>query len=357
MTTASGTQFGLLRFQDAFFERIWGGRKLRDLYGMQAPDNMPIGEAWLIADHPVHESIVVDGPYRGKSLSQLLTLDAAALLGTRVKPTRHGRFPLLLKILDAANTLSVQVHPDDACAAQLGEPDVGKTEMWHVLQADPGAYLICGLATEANPDTFAQAMKNGTLESLMTRISITGEASVLVPAGAVHAIGAGLVLAEIQQNSDLTYRLYDWNRCDTEGKPRTLHIEKAMQAIHFGVRHPGLAKPLTYEFQDARREVLAACPYFATELITISNDYQVPESKESFHILLVKQGPLYISDQNTTFTLHPGNAILLPASSEKITITGTGAFLDYYVPDIERDILTPLLRNGYNREQIQALCG
>ena len=357
METASGTQFGLLRFQDAFFERIWGGRKLRDLFEMPTPEHVPIGEAWLISDHPVHESVVADGPFRGQTLHQLLMQDAVALLGTRAHQTRHGRFPLLLKILDAADTLSVQVHPDDACAAQLGEPDVGKTEMWHVLQADPDAYLICGLVSDTDPDTFAQAMKDGQIESLMKRINIAGEASVFVPAGAVHAIGAGLVLAEIQQNSDLTYRLYDWKRCDAEGKPRTLHIEKAMQAIHFDVHHPGLAQPLAYVSQNARREVLTACPYFAAELVTIESHYRLPESPETFHILLVKRGPLCVTDQNLTFTLQPGNALLVPATSQNVAISGTGAFLDYYVPDIESDIVRPLLCNGYPIEQIKALCG
>ena len=356
MNTVSNPAIGVLRFHDAFFERIWGGQKLRNLFHLDAPENAPIGEAWLISDHPVHESVVADGPYKGKNLPQLLAKHPTAILGTRARLTPQGRFPLLLKILDAAEVLSVQVHPDDACAARLREPDVGKTEMWHVLQADPGSCLICGLTSGTDQKTFSQAMQNGTLESLMTRHMVTGEVSVFVPAGAVHAIGAGLVLAEIQQNSDLTYRLYDWNRTDANGVPRTLHTEKAMQAIHFGSIHPGFAKPLSYQIAGIQREILSACPYFAAELVTVTDHYLLPQTPETFHILLVKKGPLHITDQEQALTLYPGNAILVPAASKHISITGQGAFLDYYVPDLERDIIKPLLQHGHPRNQIDALC-
>ena len=185
------------RFEEGYFERIWGGNKLRSLLGKPAPDAR-IGETWLIADHPHHESIVAEGPFQGQTLRQLLAHDQKAILGPRPKLTAQGRFPLLLKILDATQVLSVQVHPNDECAARLGEPDAGKTEMWHVLQADPGSELICGLDPGVTPKRFRQAVHDGSIENLMVRVPASEGLSLLVTAGTVHALGAGMVVAEIQ---------------------------------------------------------------------------------------------------------------------------------------------------------------
>ncbi|MBM3290832.1 MAG: mannose-6-phosphate isomerase, partial [Candidatus Hydrogenedentes bacterium] len=227
------TNYGILRFHEQYFERIWGGQRLRTLYGKPIPPDKPIGEAWLISDHPSAVSVVADGPHAGRTLHDLIEEDAEALLGPGVKLTPHGRFPLLLKLLDSTDVLSVQVHPDDATAAALGEPDVGKTEMWHVLHADPGAELICGLRPGTTPDQMRAAIASGTLERHLVRFTVKPGDSVYVPAGTVHAIGKGIVLAEIQQNSDLTYRLYDWSRVDASGKARELHVEKGLRATRF----------------------------------------------------------------------------------------------------------------------------
>ena len=194
----------ILRFEEGYFERIWGGQKLESFYGKPIPAAKPIGEAWIVADHAAHESRVDGGPCAGKTLGQLLEADAPGLLGTCAKATVHGRFPLLLKILDAHDVLSVQAHPDDACAERLGEPDVGKTEMWHVLDAEPGSELICGLDPGAGGEAFAAAVRNGSLEDLMVRFAVTEGDSVFVPAGTVHAIGRGILLAEIQQELDIS---------------------------------------------------------------------------------------------------------------------------------------------------------
>ena len=181
---------GLLRFQEGFFERVWGGSKLRSLYGKDTADT-PIGESWVISDHSSHESVVSEGRYAGQTLRQLLEADETAILGSRPSLTIHGRFPLLLKILDAADVLSVQVHPDDDAANRLGEPDVGKTEMWHVLQADPGSELICGLEASVTASSLAGAIEDGSIETQMTRFPAAEGTSLFVPAGTVHAICGG----------------------------------------------------------------------------------------------------------------------------------------------------------------------
>ena len=193
----NATPMTVLRFEEKYFERLWGGDKLKSLFDKDVPEGKPIGEAWLIADHRVHESIIAEGPHQGKTLRQLLETDPERILGTRPQLTFQGRFPLLLKILDAHEVLSVQVHPDDAYARHLGEDDVGKTEMWHVLQADANSELICGLAPSVTPEAFTRAVADGSIEDLMVRLPAREGMSVFVPAGMVHAAGRGVVLVEI----------------------------------------------------------------------------------------------------------------------------------------------------------------
>jgi hypothetical protein len=201
---------GMLRFEEAYQPRPWGGHRLATALGKPAPTDTPIGEAWLVSDHPSHVSRVAEGPWAGHTLHEILKAVPEALLGTLARPTPQGRFPLLLKLLDAAEPLSVQVHPDDHHALRLGEPDVGKTEMWYVLDADPQSCLYCGLHADTTPEQLTQGIHNGGLVEHLITFPATPGASVFVPAGTIHAIGAGILIAEIQQNSDLTYRLYDW---------------------------------------------------------------------------------------------------------------------------------------------------
>ena len=347
----------LLHFKEGFFERIWGGQRLRQLYGMDAPADQPIGEAWLIADHDVHESVVDEGPLEGITLRALLERDAEAILGSRAQLTVHGRFPLLLKVLDSNDHLSVQVHPDNECAKSLNEPDVGKTEMWHVLHADPGSELICGLDTTVAADTLAGAVHDGTLEDLMTRFEVHPGDSVFVSAGTVHAIGGGIVLAEIQQNSDLTYRLYDWGRVQADGTPRELHVEKAMNAIHFGSPSGGKAEPLAYQLGDCRCEVLAACEYFAAELVHIEGAYCRLVEGQSFHIALCIKGEITVSAGDAARPLRPAEAVLIPGSQARYEADGAGQLLDYYVPDLAKDLADPLQQAGHPADAIQRLIG
>ena len=320
----------LLRFEEGYFERIWGGEKLKTLFGKPIPPNTPIGEAWLISDHAQCESVVAEGPQRGKTLRALLEEDAARILGAKPRLTVHGRFPLLLKVLDAKDVLSVQVHPDDACAAELGEPDVGKTEMWHVLQSDPGSELICGLSPEVTPETLLASIEDGSIENLMKRFAVREGESVFVSAGTVHAIGAGVVLAEIQQNSDLTYRLYDWRRVDASGKPRALHVEKALRATQFGSEPAALvAAP---EPSESAPVLLASCPHFAAESVPVRGAVERTVNGETFHIALVTAGTVAFSTGGPEMLVEPGEALLIPGCADGFRVTGFGRFLDYYVP-------------------------
>ncbi|MBN2310590.1 MAG: class I mannose-6-phosphate isomerase, partial [Candidatus Hydrogenedentes bacterium] len=253
--------------------------------------------------------------------------------------------------------LSVQVHPDDACASRLGEPDVGKTEMWHVLRAQPGSELICGMDRSVTPDQFSRSVHDNSLGDLLTRFDVAPGDSVFVPAGTVHAIGGGIVLAEIQQNSDLTYRIYDWGRLQADGTPRQLHVDKALQAIHFGSKHGATNAPLAYQSHGGQRTVLAACRYFAAESVEVHGTLPCETRADSFHIILAKSGSVSIEAGQSSRQLKPGECALVPGHFGRFAVTGPGAFLDYYVPDLDRDVFAPLVGAGHNETDIVRLGG
>lgn len=346
-----------LRFQEKFFERPWGGDKLRHVFRKPTPTDKTIGEDWLVSDHRHHESVVSEGPYTGQTLRQLLDQHAESVLGTEAALTVHGRFPLLLKIIDAAEYLSVQVHPDDAAAKRLGEPDVGKTEMWHVLDAEGDSELICGIDKEVTPESFVTAIRQDSVSQQLQRIPAPVDTSILVPAGTVHAIGAGLLIAEIQQNSDLTYRVYDWGRVDAQGRARELHVDKALEVTAFGAPSSMATCPLDYPQDGAEFSILAACRYFASELGEVHGDVLRDTKYGSFHILLCKSGGLMIIAGNEQIALEPGQAVVVPAATGEYTLEGDGMVLDYYVPNLRRDIVHRLRTAGHPPEAIVRLGG
>lgn len=345
----------LVQFETACFERIWGGHRLRESLGFEAPLNTPVGEAWLISDHQAHESRVASGAWRGQSLHDLVLSRPDYLLGSCARPTIHGRFPLLLKILDAADVLSVQVHPDDAAAARLGEPDVGKTEMWHVLDALPGSALICGLDPTLTREQFLAAVENNTIPSAMCSFPAPGGTTAFVAAGTVHAIGAGILLAEIQQNSDITYRIYDWDRCDTQGRHRELHLEKAAEVTRFGEKHVGPSTPLRHKVGNVDVDVLGACRYFVNERVSVDGSAMRSTFGRSFHIILTLDSPITVAAGHEVCVLEPYRTVLIPAGVEAYTLTGTGKVLNYYVPDLQQDVVAPLRAAGYRDGEIARL--
>lgn len=349
------SKVGLLAFDEGYFERIWGGRKLESLYGKPLPPGKAIGEAWLVSDHPQHTSVVRDGPLEGYDLRALLESDPDAILGTRPKPARHGRFPLLLKLLDSSDYLSIQVHPDDSQAEGLGEPDGGKTEMWHVLSSAPLSEVICGLTEGVTKEQFRNAIGDGKVSGLLSHLGVSCGTSVFVPAGTVHSIGKGIVLAEIQQNSDITYRVYDWGRLQPDGAARELHIDKSLEVSAFGTTHPGAAKPLRRNEADVEWSVLAACEFFAADRIAIGGVFHRDTRKESFHLLLCIDGEIAVAVESDSRVVVAGQAVMVTGGSRRYRVDGRGAFLDYYVPNIEDDIVDPLERAGHDTRAIEAL--
>ena len=218
-------------------ERVWGGRRLAELFGKDLPPGKPIGETWEISDRPGAVSEITNGPLAGRNLRWLMEHHATDLLGDA--PPSNGRFPLLIKLIDAHANLSIQVHPPETIAAQLGgEP---KTEAWHIAHADPGARLYAGLKNGTTRESFKEHLRNGTLAECLHSLGVKTGDALFLPSGRLHALGGGTVVIEVQQNSDTTYRVFDWNRTGLDGQPRELHLEPALASIDFADHEPALA--------------------------------------------------------------------------------------------------------------------
>ena len=258
-----------LLFQPVLKDYIWGGRNLETILGRELPTGK-VAESWEIAAHEDGTSVIINGRFRGQTLTEVHALLGLELIGRNNEwAQKRGIFPLLIKLLDASDKLSVQVHPNDSYALAHEGNELGKSEMWVVLHAEPGAEIILGIRQGVTPDQFHQDIVDGSLEPLLHRVPVSAGDHVCVPSGTLHAILGGILIAEIQQNSNTTYRVYDWNRIQ-DGKPRPLHIDKAMDVINFDVTEPNL-KPqlLLEETESITRSLLCSNQYFTTELVKI----------------------------------------------------------------------------------------
>jgi mannose-6-phosphate isomerase len=261
-----------LTFTPALKDYIWGGRNLEELYGRQLPPSGPIAESWEISGHPNGPAVVDAGPLAGKELPEVLAALGADLVGTRAGwALERNKFPLLVKLLDAQERLSVQVHPEDDYALANENGELGKTEMWYILHAQPGAQLILGLRPGVTPEAFRQAIAEGALDRWLHHLPVTAGDAVFVPAGTVHAILEGIIVAEIQQNSDTTYRIYDWGRLGADGVPRPLHVDKALDVINFQLIEPGPYQPVLVASEDGvTRQEITRSDYFGVEKVTLA---------------------------------------------------------------------------------------
>ncbi len=262
-----------LTFEPVFRDYVWGGRNLEALFGRKLPPGI-IAESWEISAHPSSPTRVDAGAWRGQTLPEIMATLGTALVGTNSAQTlARGTFPLLVKLLDANRDLSVQVHPDDEYAMAHEGGELGKTEMWYVLHARPGAELIYGLARGVTRESFCAALRENRLETQLHRLPIAPGDAIFIPAGTVHALLAGVVVAEIQQTSDVTYRVYDWGRLGANGLPRPLHIDKALEVINFEQIEPGPVEPKTLYVSEGLTHVrLVYCPQFTVERIDLAPD-------------------------------------------------------------------------------------
>jgi mannose-6-phosphate isomerase len=333
-----------LKFRPVFKRYLWGGRRLGTVLGKPIGDGEDYAESWEVADHEQGQSVVANGPLEGMTLHELVEKHGTELFG------RHApqpRFPLIFKYLDANQNLSVQVHPTDAAAAKLDPPDLGKTEAWYILDAPPGSRVYAGLTYGMTRESLAHEVAAGRTEICLQSFEPRVGNCIFIPAGTVHALGAGLLIAEIQQASDTTYRLYDWNRKGPDGQPRKMHIEPALEAIDYSTR--AIHRQVPKATDQPHVERLVSCDKFVLDRWRLETLHSLG-GDERFHILSVLEGEVLLSrsgeevqshvagsstsDEVSLLSLIRGQTVLLPASLGAVTIAprGNASLLDMYLP-------------------------
>lgn len=330
----TSTQLYPLKFTPILKDRIWGGNKLETVLNKSLNGQSGIGESWELSGVDGDISVVENGFLKGNNLSELIEIYMGDLVGERVFAKFGTEFPLLIKFIDAREALSIQVHPDDKLAEERHN-SFGKTEMWYVMQAEEGAQLISGFSQKVTPETYVEAVKNNTLEDILAQHKIASGDVFFMPAGRVHAIGAGILIAEIQQTSDITYRIYDFNRRDANGNSRELHTELAVNAIDYN-KYDNYRTDYKPQLNTAVEVVKS--PYFQTNVLEAENavarDYY---PLDSFVILICVEGEATITYGNNLHeTMKIGDTILVPADLRQITIMPNGKtkILETFMPVI-----------------------
>ncbi|WP_040950451.1 type I phosphomannose isomerase catalytic subunit [Gorillibacterium massiliense] len=316
-----------LKFNPEMKERVWGGRAL-ERYGLDLPEGK-IGEGWMIGDHPNGTTKADNGELAGLGLDEIRERYGKDFFGTKGYK-EDARFPLLIKLLDCQDDLSVQVHPNDDYAG-LPKGELGKTEMWYILDAKPGAKIIYGLKDGIGREEMEKAIREDRIMDTLQEVPVEAGDSFYIPAGTVHALCSGVLVAEIQQNSDTTYRLYDYNRPGLDGKPRELHIEDSLNVIAY--EGSGATRMKTEQKEAGKWLTLAHSPYFITEKGTVRGEWELMTSEESFTILVICEGTGSIRWADGTLSVKPGECYLLPANLGAYGLDGSMTVLRSYLPE------------------------
>lgn len=327
---ANRTPLYPLQFKEAYKQTIWGGDKIYQYKGTPAPATN-IGETWEISPMEGDSSVVLEGALKGKTLIELTEIYGAELLGQQVFDRFGGKFPLLVKLIDAQQDLSVQVHPNDSYAFQHHQGSWGKTEMWYILEHTPEARIHAGWRKQTSPEELPALVETDEVMNYLDNHKPKVGDLFFLPAGKVHTIGAGNLLLEIQQASKITYRLFDFNRTDAEGNRRELHVSDAMQVIDYSLNEHG-AEPYNRSLTN-QPILLAHCPYFHTSLLQLNKPYSCQlKERDSFTILFVEEGEVMV---NNTHRLSKGQFLLLPATIEELHLnTKEAKVIECYVPAI-----------------------
>ena len=306
-----------MKFVPRFKEKIWGGDRMKTVLGMNFSPLKNCGEAWIISGVPGSETIVSNGFLRGNELNELVEVYMEDLVGEAAFDTYGNEFPLLVKFIDSNDSLSIQVHPDDALAARRGLGN-GKSEMWYILEADPGSEIISGFNRKMDVKTYLEFLEKNRLTDILNKEKAKKGDVFFIPAGRIHALGPGILLAEIQQTSDTTYRIYDWDRVDDEGKSRELHLDLALEAIDF-------ATPDSYRtpYKNVLNKTtsLVSCPQFSTQILAIDKPLRKDYSElDSFVIYVCVEGSLRVECGASPETLRKGECLLIPAITAEIVL-------------------------------------
>ncbi|MEK8131001.1 type I phosphomannose isomerase catalytic subunit [Paenibacillus filicis] len=316
-----------LKCKPEFKERVWGGRALEQ-FGLELPEGH-IGEGWMIGDHPNGTTQVENGELAGLGLDQIREQYGSELFGSKGFSKKTGRFPLLIKLLDCQDDLSVQVHPNDHYD-RLPQGELGKTEMWYILDAKPGAKIIYGLKDGVDREQLAAAIAENRIMDALNEITVQAGDSFYIPAGTVHALGAGVLVAEIQQNSDSTYRLYDYDRLGLDGQPRELHIEDSLNVIAY--EGSGATYMKTDLDGPATWLTLANSDFFITEKGRVEGEWKLQTVPDSFVIHIIADGEGTIRWADGELPVRSGECFLLPANLGSYELTGSMTVLRSYLP-------------------------
>ena len=317
-----------LKFNALLKSTLWGGDKIIPFKHLDVKQDN-VGESWEISGVPGNETVVSDGPYAGKKLNELVAELKGELVGEDNYKRFGDEFPLLIKFIDARQDLSIQVHPTDEIAHRQGK-ERGKTEMWYLMDSDKDATLLCGLKKQITPEEYTQMVADDTICDAIARYNVKEGDCFFLPAGRIHAIGTGCFLAEIQQTSDVTYRIYDFKRKDKNGNYRQLHTKEAAESINYTVE-----RNYRTEYTAAKNQgvALVQCPYFNTAVYDLDEPMTIDYSElDSFVILIGLKGSASITDnEGNTFTLQAGESVLIPASTKELKVDGAIKFLETYV--------------------------
>ncbi|MBF2707618.1 type I phosphomannose isomerase catalytic subunit [Flavobacterium soyangense] len=314
-----------LQFEPILKERIWGGTKLKSILNKPIISDIT-GESWEISTVEGDVSVVSNGVLAGKSLNELIDSYPEDILGTDVYKRFGKQFPLLFKYLDAREDLSIQVHPNDELAKKRHN-SFGKTEMWYVLQADENARIIVGFKENSNANEYVENLKNKTLLTILDEVKVKKGDVFFLETGTVHAIGAGLVIAEIQQTSDITYRLYDFERVDSQGNSRELHVDLALEAINYNK----IDTEKSYNTTLNQSNTVVNCPYFTTNFLPLDGKVEVNKTGNTFTVYMCVEGNFEIECNNTKFQYKKGDTILIPASLKAFILNGKASILEIYI--------------------------
>lgn len=324
-------------FEPRFYEKVWGGHRLLPFKGLE-PDSRLIGESWEISAIEGNESVISNGEYKGLTITELVERFGSEVLGTEVVNIYGNRFPLLIKFIDAEQDLSIQVHPDDELAEKRHNSR-GKTEMWYVMEAAKGASLYSGLKEHISKYEYTKRTEDGSICDVLQKYEVHSGDTFFIPAGRIHAIGAGILLAEIQESSDVTYRLYDYNRPGLDGKPRELHTELALEAIDYHVEDNYRTD---YSDKKNKAVALAVSDFFVTKILSVTRPLHRNLRKyDSFAIYMCIEGSCEIETQNqskdkSSISIHKGQTCLIPACEADIRIKPSGnaklieVYIDHY---------------------------
>jgi mannose-6-phosphate isomerase len=314
-----------LQFNPILKERIWGGTKLKTELHKPIISSIT-GESWELSTVDGDISVVANGAMAGKSLLELIDQYPNEILGAKVYAQFGKQFPLLFKYLDAREDLSIQVHPNDALA-KVRHNSFGKTEMWYVMQADLNANLIVGFKQDSNAAEYVENLENKTLLNILDTVAVQTGDVFFLETGTVHAIGAGLLVAEIQQTSDVTYRLYDFDRVDAQGNTRELHIDLALDAINYN----RVEARKNYSKTQNEANLVVDCNYFTTNFIPLAGDVNVQKDGTSFTVYMCTEGEFTLLFDGETYSYHKGDTVLIPAAITQYQLTGSASVLEIYI--------------------------